>query len=55
LRQRRAALDRINAFYHEAIDGKYARRAVLFDLESGAIGAVALSRRSASSSARVTS
>jgi tubulin beta len=45
----------INMFYHEALGGKYVPRAVLFDLEPGVIGAVTLSRRSASSSARVTS
>ena len=50
-----AHLDRINVFYHEALGGKYVPRAVLFDLEPGVIGAVALSRRSASSSARETS
>ena len=50
-----AHLDRINVFYHEASGGKYVPRAVLFDLEPGAIGAVALSRRSANSSARKTS
>jgi hypothetical protein len=38
--------------YHEASGGKYVPRAVLFDLEPGMIGAVTLSRRSASSSAR---
>ena len=41
--------------YHEALGGKYVPRTVLFDLELGVIGAVALSRRSASSSARTTS
>jgi hypothetical protein len=35
------------------LGGKYVPRAVLFDLESGVIGAVTLSRRSASSSARL--
>jgi tubulin beta len=50
-----AHLDRINVFYHEALGGKYVPRAVLFDLEPGVIGAVALSRRSASSSARTPS
>ena len=43
-------LGRINVFYHQALGGKYVPRAVLFDLEPGVIGAVALSRRSASSS-----
>jgi hypothetical protein len=47
-----AHLGRINVFYHEAFGGKYVPRAVLFDLEPGVIGSVALSRRSASSSAR---
>jgi hypothetical protein len=42
-------------FYHEALGGKYAPRAVLFDLKHGVIGAVTLSRRSANSSARTTS
>jgi hypothetical protein len=32
-------------FYHEASGGKYVPRAVLFDLEPGMIGAVALGRR----------
>ena len=50
-----AQLGRINIFYYGALDGKYAPRAVLFDLESGVAGAVALSRRSANSSARETS
>jgi tubulin beta len=50
-----AHLDRINVFYHEALDGKYVPRAVLLDLEPGVIGAVTLSRCSASSSARKTS
>jgi tubulin beta len=50
-----AQLGRINLFYHEAHGGKYVPRAVLFDLEPGVIGAIASSRRSASSSARVTS
>jgi tubulin beta len=48
-------LDRINVFYHEAPGGKYAPRAVLFDLEPGVIDASTLSRRSATSSARATS
>ena len=48
-----AHLGRINVFYHEASGGKCALRAVLFlmDLEPGVIGAGAISRRSASSSA----
>jgi tubulin beta len=50
-----AQLDRINVFYHEASSAKYVPRAVLIVLEPGVIGAVALSRRSASSSARETS
>jgi tubulin beta len=48
-------LGRINDFYHEALGGKYVPRAMLFDHESGVIGAVTLSRRSASFSARTTS
>jgi hypothetical protein len=47
-----AHFDRINVFYHEALGGKYAPRVVLFDLEPGVISVVALSRRSANSSAR---
>ena len=35
-----AQLDRINVFYHEAGQGKYVPRAVLFDLEPGVIDAV---------------
>jgi hypothetical protein len=51
-----AHLGRINVFYHEALGGKYAPRAVLFDLEPGVTGAVTLSNCSASSSsARETS
>ena len=50
-----AQLDCINVFYHEASGGRYVPRAVVFDFEPGVIGAVALSRRSASSSARTTS
>jgi tubulin beta len=46
---------RINVLYHEVLGGKYLPGAVLFDLEPGGIGALALSRRSASSSARTTS
>jgi tubulin beta len=45
-----AHLGRINVFYHEAL-GKYVPCALLFELEPGVIGAVTLSRRSASSSA----
>jgi hypothetical protein len=47
-----APLGRINVFYHGASGGKFAPRASLFDLEPGVIGAVTLSSRSASSSAR---
>jgi hypothetical protein len=47
--------DRANVIYHEALGGKYVRRAVHFDLEPGVIDSVTLSRRSASFSARVTS
>jgi tubulin beta len=50
-----AQLDRISVFYHETSGGKYVPRAVLMDLEPGLINTVALSRRSASSSARETS
>jgi hypothetical protein len=50
-----AHLDRINVIYHESMGGKYLPRAVLFDLEPGVIGAVALSRRTASSSVRAIS
>jgi tubulin beta len=35
-----AHLDRINVFYYKALGGNYVPRAVLFDLESGVIGAV---------------
>jgi tubulin beta len=48
-------LGRINVFYHEASGGKYVPRALLFDFQPGVIGAVTLSRRSASSSTRATS
>jgi tubulin beta len=48
-------LGRVNVINHEALGGKYVPCAVLFDLESGVIGAVTLSRRSASSLARRTS
>jgi tubulin beta len=50
-----AHLHRTNVFYHEALDGKNVPRAMLFDLEPGAIGAATLSYRSANSSARKTS
>jgi tubulin beta len=50
-----AHLGRISVFFHKASGGKYLPRAVLFDFEPGVIGAVALNRRSASSSARTTS
>jgi tubulin beta len=50
-----AQLDRINVLYHEASGGKYVPRAVLFDLEPTVIGASALSRRLANSSARKVS
>jgi tubulin beta len=50
-----AHLDRINVFYHGPLGGKYVPRTALFDLEPGVIGAVALSRCSASSSVRKTS
>jgi tubulin beta len=50
-----AHLDRINAFYHEALGGKYMPRAVLFDLKPGVIGAASISRPSANSSAQKTS
>jgi tubulin beta len=49
-----AHLDHISVFYHEALGGKHAPCSALFDLEPGVIGAVALSRRSASSLARAT-
>jgi hypothetical protein len=42
-------------FYHESFDGEYVPCAVLFDLENGVIGAVALSHRSVNFSARKTS
>ena len=50
-----AHLGRINVFFHEALDGKYVPRAVLFDLEPGVMGAVIINSRSANSSARITS
>jgi tubulin beta len=37
-----AHFDRINVFYHEALGGKYVPSSMLFDLESGVIGAVTL-------------
>jgi hypothetical protein len=49
-----AHLGRINEFYHKGLGGQYVPRAVLFDLEPGVIGAVALSFRSANSSDRTT-
>jgi tubulin beta len=49
-----AQLDRINVLYHEASSAKCVPRAVLIVLEPGMIGAVTLSRRSASYSARET-
>jgi tubulin beta len=48
-------LGRINVFYHQALGSKYVPCAVLFNPEPGVIGTVTLSRRSASSSARITS
>jgi tubulin beta len=50
-----AQLGRINVIYHEASGGNYVSRAVFMDLEPGVIGAVTLTRRLASSSARETS
>jgi hypothetical protein len=50
-----AHLGRINVFYNRALSSKYLPRALLFDLELGVIGAVTLSGRSASSSARAAS
>jgi tubulin beta len=47
-------IGRINVLCHGASGSKYVPRAVLFDLEPGVIGAVALSRRSANSSTRKT-
>jgi hypothetical protein len=47
-----AHLDCSSVFYHEDLGGKYVPCAVLFGLEPGVIGAVTLSRRSASSLAR---
>jgi hypothetical protein len=45
----------MNVFYHEALGGKCVPHAVLFDPGSSVIGAVALSRRPASSSVRISS
>jgi hypothetical protein len=50
-----AQLGRINVFCHQAAGGKYASRAVFFELDPGVIDAETLSRRSANSSARATS
>jgi hypothetical protein len=50
-----AHLGRIKLYYHGVLGGKYVPRAMFFDLKLGVIGAVTLSRRSASSSARATS
>jgi hypothetical protein len=50
-----AHLDCINWIYHDALGGKYAPRAVLFNLEPSVIGAVAPSRRSVNFTARKTS
>jgi tubulin beta len=49
-----AHLERINVLYHEALGGKYVSRAVLFDLEPGMIGVVALSSRSENFPAQTT-
>jgi hypothetical protein len=54
LRRQRSAPRPHQRIYHKAVDGKYVLCAVLFELEPGVIGAVTLSRRSASSSARTT-
>jgi hypothetical protein len=48
-----AQLDRISVLYHDALGRNYVLRAALFDPEPGEIGAVTLSRRSASSSAQL--
>jgi tubulin beta len=45
-------LGRINVLYHEASGSKYVPHAVLIDLNPGVMGAVTLSRRSASTSVR---
>jgi tubulin beta len=50
-----AHLGRINAFYHETYGSKFVPHAVLINLDPGVNGAVFLSRRLASSSARKTS
>jgi hypothetical protein len=50
-----SATSKASVFYHKALGGKYVLYAMLFDLEPGVIGAVTLSRRSASSSAEATS
>jgi hypothetical protein len=50
-----AQLGRIHVFYYEDSDGTCAPRLVFFDLFPGVIGAVTLSRPSASSSVRKTS
>ena len=47
-----AQLDRINVLYHEASGGKYAPRAVLFDLEPVVTGAVRASSSPAASRTR---
>jgi hypothetical protein len=47
-----AGLERINVFYHEKFGGRNVPCAVLFDLVPCVIGAVTLSRCSASTSAR---
>jgi tubulin beta len=44
-----AQLGRISVFYHGASGGKYVPRAVLFDFEPGAIGAVRASPLGSSS------
>jgi tubulin beta len=46
-----AYLGRISVFYHEPSVGRYLPRKVLFDLEPGEIGTVALSLCSSNSSA----
>jgi tubulin beta len=50
-----AQFGRINVFYLGASDGKYIPRALLMDLDPCVVGAVALSRRSASCFARENS
>jgi tubulin beta len=49
-----AHLSRIHVFYHGPSGGTYVPRAVFYDLEPCGIGALALSFRSASSSAQAT-